>query len=90
MKADKSVDEKTLPKKVLQVYDMTYILPDDFEGDVTCALEDLTKFLRKAYAYGVPKRIGPAENEKRLDSKIAMSYGIFELVDPENKLYKLV
>lgn len=86
-----SNEEKYLPKKILQIYNLGYELPDDFDGDIIKALESLTEYLKNAYGdKGVPnKDISSEENEINGSPKVRMEFGIFELVDAGKGIYKL-
>ena len=83
--------EKYLPKKILQIYNLGYELPDDFDGDIIKALENLTAYLKNAYGEeGIPnKDISSEENELNGSPKVRMEFGIFELVDAGKGIYKL-
>lgn len=71
-----------LPKKLLRVEDLTFELPDDFEGDIQCALQLLVDYLKSMFG---GKEINPTigdpipslfeDPERR---KVTMKFGIFE------------
>lgn len=80
--------EKYLPKKILQIYNLGYELPDDFDGDIIKALENLTEYLKNAYGEeGIPNK--DISSEENGSPKVRMEFGIFELVDAGKGIYKL-
>lgn len=73
-----------LPKKILKITDLTFILPDDFNGNVQNALMMLAAYLNLelgegSYGGNVPiKSVPIIENGV---PKVTMEYGIFEMDD---------
>lgn len=73
-----------LPKKILKISDLTFILPDDFEGNIQNALMLLAAYLNIEFKTGVigkgnvpVKSIFDDDNSYRVN----MEYGILELND---------
>ena len=72
-----------LPKKLLRIEDLTFELPDDFEGDVQSALELLVHYLHDIFG---DREINPIKDERIIPTifedknnrKVTMKYGIFE------------
>jgi hypothetical protein len=75
-----------LPDKILRVEELTFILPNDFDGNVFDALEDFVTYMRNNKARyindtesTIASLIG-AEN-----SRLCLKYGIFERVGDKYK-----
>ena len=81
-----------LPKKLLKIADLTFELPDDFEGDFKSALQLLLNYLTEVFG---DKDIDPAtldsaasifeDPQKR---KLLVRFGIFERGDDGNYYLK--
>lgn len=76
--------ETKLPKKLLKIEDLTFVLPDDFEGGLEDAFRLLIEFIHEAMAKSI--RTNKNENERLAEvlnsennHKVEISYGIFEL-----------
>lgn len=70
-----------LPKKLLRITDLTFILPDDFDGDFLDALNILTNYINniKKFNNVNEETISTIESLfNKDDSKLCMRYGIFE------------
>ena len=89
----------TLPKKILRIEDLIFILPDDFDGDLQSGLRLLVDYLDMEF-----KKDKNSKKSKRSTSnvekdnltmllenkdtvQVAMNYGIFEI--DENGNYNL-
>lgn len=89
----------TLPKKILRIEDLIFILPDDFDGDLQSGLRLLADYLEVEF-----KKDKNSKKSKRSTSnvekdnltmllenkdtvQVAMNYGIFEI--DENGNYNL-
>lgn len=81
-----------LPKKLLKIEDLTFVLPDDFEGGLEEAFQVLIDFIHDAMERSLVTdksederlvEILNSENNRRVE----LSYGIFEL--GEDKEYHL-
>jgi len=83
--------ELNLPKKLLRVEDLTFELPDDFEGDIQSALQLLVNHLKDIFGdNGVQPGIGeniPSIFEDSEHRKVTMKFGIFEM--DQNGVYRL-
>lgn len=89
----------TLPKKILRIEDLIFILPDDFDGDLQSGLRLLADYLDMEFKKDKKskKTKGSASNVEKdnltmlLENKdtvqVAMNYGIFEI--DENGNYNL-
>lgn len=86
----------TLPKKILRIEDLIFILPDDFDGDLQSGLRLLADYLDMEFKKGKKNPRPPSDVEKDnlttlLENKdtvqVAMNYGIFEI--DENGNYNL-
>lgn len=80
---------KLLPKKILKITDLTFILPDDFNGNIQNALMMLAAYLnielKTLHTEGLPvKSIPTTQNGV---PKVTMTYGILEL--DENGEYQV-
>ena len=90
----------TLPKKILRIEDLIFILPDDFDGDLQSGLRLLADYLDVEF-----KKDKNSKKSKRSTSnvekdnltmllenkdtvQVAMNYGIFEINENENKNLK--
>jgi hypothetical protein len=86
------MQELHLPKKILRVEDLTFILPDDFDGDLQSALRLLANYLDVEFQNG---KFNPKEKSEKFPSlfeddgtnRASMKYGIFEM--DENGNYQL-
>lgn len=84
---------EALPKKILRIKDLMFILPDTFSGDLSQALELFLKYREKnaknRHTVDPDDILSAAEilmmtiNES---AKFCGQYGIFELVDTEYEL----
>jgi hypothetical protein len=79
----------SLPKKVLRIEDLTFILPDDFDGNLQSALRLLATYLDIEFRDGRFDPKGKSEHlpslfESDNENKAAMRYGIFEIDDDGN------
>lgn len=83
------MNNKELPKKILRITDLTFILPDDFNGNVQNALMMLAAYLnielKTFHMGGIPVKTTPTIQNGV--PKVRMEYGIFEL--DENGKYQL-
>ena len=89
----------TLPKKILRIEDLIFILPDDFDGDLQSGLRLLADYLdmefkkdkksnkKKRSTANVEKDNLTVLLENKDTVQVAMNYGIFEI--DENGKYKL-
>ena len=73
-----------LPNKILRIEDLTYILPDDFDGDLSEALHLLAEYLRKKFRDGNTV-INETDDETSAsiftvsgNRNVDMKYGLFE------------
>jgi hypothetical protein len=79
-----------LPKKVLRIEDLTFILPDDFDGNLQSALRLLAEYLDIEFRDGKFDPKGKSEKMPSLfedtegNNRAAMMYGIFEIDDDGN------
>ena len=81
----------TLPKKILRIEDLIFILPDDFDGDLQSGLRLLADYLdvefkkdknskkSKRSTSNVEKDNLTMLLENKDKEKVAMNYGIFEI-----------
>ena len=87
------MNNRKIPKKVLRISDLTFILPDDFSGNIGDALNDLTRYVNgKANLNDVKTDETSTietifNNKKKADPRLCMKYGLFESDDDGN--YKL-
>ena len=90
------MEPTTLPKKILHIEDLIFILPDDFDGDLQSGLRLLADYLDMEFKKGKKKSRSLSNVEKDnlsalLENKdtvqVAMNYGIFEI--DENGNYNL-
>jgi hypothetical protein len=80
--------EDDLPKKILRIQELTFILPDDFDGSIFVAIDLLIKHLKSH------KNKYISDNDSTMTSlllddkksKLCAKYGIFENIDGEYKL----
>lgn len=89
----------TLPKKILRIEDLIFILPDDFDGDLQSGLRLLADYLdvelkkdknskkSKRSTSNVEKDNLTMLLENKDTVQVAMNYGIFEI--DENGNYNL-
>lgn len=89
----------TLPKKILRIEDLIFILPDDFDGDLQSGLRLLADYLdmefkkdkkskkMKSSTSNVEKDNLTMLLENKDTVQVAMNYGIFEI--DENGNYNL-
>ena len=89
----------TLPKKILRIEDLIFILPDDFDGDLQSGLRLLADYLdvefkkdknskkSKRSTSNVEKDNLTMLRENKDTVQVAMNYGIFEI--DENCNYNL-
>lgn len=91
-KMEDRMEQVNLPKKLLKVQDLTFVLPDDFEGGLEEAFHLLTEFIHEAMEKSL--RTDKSEDERLAeildvtnDHKFEICYGIFEL--DENNEYHL-
>lgn len=89
--------EHLLPKKLLRIEDLTFVLPDFFEGELPDALRLLANYLDIEFTYD--ENVLKSNEEDNTDNKIllfensnnkpkaSLRYGIFEL--DENGNYQL-
>lgn len=78
------------PKKLLRITDLTFVLPDDFNGDFTDALNILTNYVNSKNNFDNVEDKNTSTVESLLNdtaSKLCMKFGIFEADDDNN--YKL-
>ena len=80
--------EQKLPKKLLKIEDLTFVLPDDFEGGLEEAFQLLIEFIHGAMEKSI--RTDKSEEERLAEilnsgnnRRVEISYGIFELGDDE-------
>lgn len=78
------MDKINLPRKLFRVEDLTFVLPDDFEGGIEQAFELLITFIHDAMKNSI--ETDKPEEEKlatilntESGRKVSMNYGIFEL-----------
>ena len=80
--------EQKLPKKLLKVEDLTFVLPDDFEGGLEDAFRLLHEFIHEAMEKSIrtdkseEERLAEILNSKN-NHRVEISYGIFELGDDD-------
>lgn len=80
----------TFPKKLLRITDLTFVLPDDFDGDFIDALNILTNYVNRKHKLDQMDDKSTSTVESLLinsNSKLCMKFGIFEADDDNN--YKL-
>jgi len=78
-----------MPKNILRIEDLTFILSDNFQGDFVDALEEMTGYMRKFRDHkkdindenSTIQTLLSSNDEK---SRVCMRYGIFEQVDEKN------
>ena len=79
------MDNKKLPKKLLKIQDLTFILPDDFNGNLQNALMLLAAYLNIEFRNG---NFTPNKNSNVKSifddgiynaCRVSMNYGIFEM-----------
>lgn len=84
-----------IPKKLLRVEDLTFILPDDFDGNIQSALRLLAAYLDIEFLNGrfnpKNKRDSDQTNLEELfgnnEKRVSMNYGIFEMDEKDGKYY---
>lgn len=80
----------TFPKKLLRITDLTFVLPDDFNGDFSDALNILTDYINNINGFNNVDEENTSTIKSLLNSdnsKLCMRFGIFEADDDCN--YKL-
>lgn len=81
-----------LPKKLLKIADLTFELPDDFEGDFKSALQLLVEYLNQVFGKEEidPTKLQGASSlfEDPQKRKLLVSFGIFERRDDGNYYLK--
>lgn len=78
------MEQSALPRKLLRVEDLTFVLPDDFEGELDDAIELLLNYLRERLCHC---EITDKSEEEKLaailnsdnNRKVSLNYGIFEI-----------
>lgn len=79
------------PKNILRITDLTFVLPDDFDGDLKDAVQSLTDYLilnkETVLHDGDRSTVESLFKDSDQNSKLCMRYGIFKLDD--NGDYKL-
>lgn len=78
------------PKKLLRITDLTFVLPDDFNGDFLDALNILTNYVNNRNSFDNVEDKNTSTVESLLNdntSKLCMKFGIFEADEDNN--YKL-
>ena len=82
-----------LPKKILRIEDLTFILPDDFAGGLSEAVDTLSDYIQTSNI----KQLNDDESTvlsllSRIQqgdcARLCIKYGVFEKVDNAN--YRLV
>lgn len=74
------MQQLNLPNKLLKVEDLTFVLPDDFEGSIEDAMQLMVQYLKiffkdkELQSTGVP----PSVFEDPENRKLSMKFGIFE------------
>lgn len=74
---------ENLPKNILKVKDLTFILPDDFNGDLEDALIAFITY-RKSHVHTAEYTVDPVSLEilfTTADARVSGEYGIFTLED---------
>ncbi len=80
------MEQIKLPKKLLKVEDLTFVLPDDFEGGLEDAFQVLIEFIHEAMEKSLvtdkseDERLAEILNSEN-NRRVEISYGIFELGD---------
>lgn len=76
-----------LPKKILLIKDLTFILPDDFNGSLSDAFNE---FIRYRKEYEKNAKLIQSDNQSnsyetlissKVNEKVCGQYGLFELTD---------
>ena len=79
------------PKNILRITDLTFVLPDDFDGNLKDAIQSLSDYLipneETILHDGDRSTVESLFKDSDQDSKLCMRYGIFKLDDDGN--YKL-
>lgn len=81
-----------LPKKILRVKDLTFILPEDFEGDLHDALEEFMKYRDKHKSNAKFVEVEQDKTSVDLlfinegDDRVFGEYGLFHLIDGSYKI----
>lgn len=86
---------KKLPKKILRISDLTFTLPDNFEGDIISAIDVMLDYMKTKPEFQLLDNDQKStveslfEHLKNTDEpKICMQYGIFECDDNGNYILK--
>ena len=85
---------KKMPKKLLRITDLTFVLPDDFSGDVRDALKELTGYMcTKSDLNTIQTDTASTienifKSKEGRDPRLCMMYGIFESDDDGNYALK--
>ena len=77
------MSKKALPKKILVIKDCTFILPDDFEGSVDDAFDELLKYRRDNLKNGRYLDDNSLLHGKDRE-KCCGHYALYELIDGSN------
>ena len=74
------MQQLNLPNKLLKVEDLTFVLPDDFEGSIEDALQMLVYYLKSIFSHKELEDMGniPSVFEDPDNRKLTMKFGIFE------------
>ena len=72
-----------LPKKIVRITDLTFTLPNDFNGDIVDALEAIVQYysnIRNVKELNDDKSTVESllENSSYVNNKLCMKYGIFD------------
>lgn len=83
-KEEPIVGHTKIPKKLLRIEDLTFVLPDDFEGGIEDAFRCLTDYINTTIADCIRSNLSEDENfaiviSGNNDRKISLKYGIFEV-----------
>lgn len=74
------MQQLNLPNKLLKVEDLTFILPDDFEGSIEDALQLMIYYLKSIFNKKDLDNIEdlPSIFEDQQNRRLVMRFGIFE------------
>lgn len=69
-----------IPNNILRIEDLTFVLPDDFKGDLIDALEELVKYSKERIHHKIyiNDNKSTIPNALESESRLCMKYGLFK------------
>lgn len=83
----------SVPKKYIEIEDLVFALPDDFEGSSLNALEILLEYILKALSSGKKSEVSDADSDRGVaslkgtkpGSRVSIKYRLYELNSNTNE-----